>query len=169
MNRSSGLDIACERPIEATREKRLKQEVKVVLLFDPFAPFDELLGRPVAGPAAFVPYADVTVSESDMVLTFDLPGVAPDDVQVEVLDGSLVIRGERRRPDIRDGSTWTHSERAFGRFERRIRLPEGVDADAITASFEHGVLSLIVPKPERMKPKTIAVGGGAQRRELTSA
>ena len=140
-----------------------------MLLFDPFAPFDELFGRPFTRSAAFVPHADVTVSESDAVLTFDLPGVAPDDVEVEVLGGSLVIRGERRRPDIGEGTTWTHSERAFGRFERRIKLPEGVDADAITASFEHGVLSLIVPKPERMKPKTIAIGGGVERRELTTA
>ena len=139
-----------------------------MLLFEPFAPFDSLLSRTMPRPNVFTPYADVTVSESDVVLTMDLPGLTADDLEIQVLDGYLTISGERRRPELPNGS-WTHTERPYGRFERRIKLPEGVDSDAITASFEHGVLSLIVPKPERMKPKTISIGSGESRRELAPA
>ena len=145
------------------------------MLFDPFAPFDSAFGRTWARAGAFIPAADVSVSDSDLVLTLDLPGVTADALELEVLDGHLNIRGERRRPELNEGSGWVHTERAFGRFERRLKLPEGVDPDNITANFEDGVLSLIVPKPERMKPRTITIATGSnsvksgERKELAAA
>ena len=108
--------------------------------------------------ATFLPAADVTVSDSDLVLTLDLPGFTADDLEIEVVDGYLAVRGERKRPETAEGTRWAHNERAFGRFERRITLPDGVDPDAITATMDKGVLSLIVPKPARMIPRTIAIG-----------
>jgi len=83
-----------------------------------------------------------------------------------IVNGELVVRGERKRPELADGSRWAVIERAFGTFERRLRLPPGVDPDAITASVDNGVLSMIVPKPEALKPKTIAIESGSKRREL---
>jgi HSP20 family protein len=83
-----------------------------------------------------------------------------------VQDNELVVRGERKRPELADGTTFAHVERGFGAFERRIRVPRGVDADHITASLDDGVLSLIVPKPEQLKPKTIPIGSGTGQREL---
>ena len=136
-----------------------------MLAFDPLSPFDTVFGR----SAAFVPPVDVTVSPSDVVITLDVPGLTPQSLDLEVLDGHLYVRGERARPQLTGESTWTHAERAFGRFERRIKLPQGVDADAITANFEHGVLSLVVPKPERMKPRRITIGGGSERKELAGS
>jgi HSP20 family protein len=135
-----------------------------LLWTDPFAPFFSTLSR----DAAFMPPADVTVSEGDLVLTLDLPGLTADDVSIELVDGFLTVRGERRRPQVADGTSWVHSERPFGAFERRIAVPKGVNADAVTANMDNGVLSLIVPKPERLKPKTIAIGT-ADRRELEAA
>ena len=140
-----------------------------MLLFDPFAPFESYVTRAAPRTAAFVPPADLAVSENDMVLTMDLPGMTTADLEIEFLEGELVVRGERRRPELGEGSTWAHAERTFGAFERRIRLPEGIDADAITASMTDGVLSLIVPQPERMKPRTIRIGAGSERRELETA
>jgi HSP20 family protein len=64
---------------------------------------------------------------------------------------------------------FAHRERAFGAFERRIKVPDGVDPDGITASLDNGVLSLIVPKPERLKPKTIAISPGSEQRQLETA
>ncbi len=116
--------------------------------------------------AAFLPAVDITVGEHDLVMTLDVPGVAADSLEIQLLDGDLVVRGERKRPELAEGTTWVHHERGFGAFERRVRLPDGVDADAITASLQDGVLSLIVPKPERMKPKTIAIAATEERREL---
>jgi HSP20 family protein len=138
------------------------------MLFDPFVTFNPLF-QPVAARAGFWPHADVTVGDNDMVLTMDLPGLTADDLDLEVLEGQLIIRGERRRPELAEGTQWALTERSFGRFERRIGLPKGVDADAITASFDNGVLSLIVPKPEALKPRTIQIGTGTEQRRLETA
>lgn len=136
-----------------------------MLFDDPFAPFVSQLTR----TAAFVPPADLTVSDGDLVLTMDVPGLRVEDLTIELQDGYLTVRGERSRPQVPDGTEWVHTERAWGRFERRIKVPEGVDPDAITASMTNGVLSLIVPKPERMKPKTIAIAGDSEQRQLETA
>ena len=135
-----------------------------MLWTDPFALFTAQLNR-----AAFLPQADVTVSEGDMVLTMDLPGLTADDLEIELVDGSLSVRGERKRPQVGEGTRWAHSERAFGRFERRIKLPDGVDPDKVTASMDNGVLSLIVPKPDKMIPKTISIGSGSEQRQLETS
>jgi HSP20 family protein len=119
--------------------------------------------------AAFLPSADVTVSDGDMVVTMDLPGFKAEDVSIELLDGYLTVRGERTRPELAEGSRLVHGERAYGQFERRINVPEGVDPDAVTASMNDGVLSVIVPKPERLQPKAIAIGSGTEQRELEPA
>jgi HSP20 family protein len=124
---------------------------------DPFEPLVSQFAR----PPAFLPPADLTVSDGDIVLTLDVPGMTDDDLSIELVDGHLVVSGERRRPDAGGNATLSHRERAFGRFERRVRMPDGVDPDAITASLKDGVLSLIVPKPERMRPRTIAIGASA--------
>jgi HSP20 family protein len=136
-----------------------------LLLTDPFAPFFGSLPR----TTAFVPPADVTVSDGDLLLTLDLPGLTADDISIELVDGYLTVRGERKRPELPEGTSWVHSERAFGSFTRRIALPKGVDADAVMASMDNGVLSLIVPKPERLKPRTIEIASGAERKELETA
>jgi HSP20 family protein len=137
------------------------------MLFDPFVPFNSLFQT--AGRVGFLPAADVTIGENDMVLTMDLPGMTADELDIQAVDGELIVRGERHRPELPEGSRWAFSERSFGAFERRIRLPKGVDSDRITASMENGVLSLIVPKPEAMKPKTIAIGSGTEQRQLEGA
>jgi HSP20 family protein len=136
-----------------------------LLWTDPFTSFSAHAPR----TATFLPPADVTVSEGDLVLTLDLPGLTADDVSIELVDGVLTVRGERKRPELANGTSSIHSERAFGSFARRITVPKGVDADAIMASMDNGVLSLIVPKPERLKPRTIEIASGAGRKELETA
>jgi HSP20 family protein len=118
---------------------------------------------------AFVPPTDVTVSDGDLVLAMDVPGLTTDDLSIELIDNYLIVRGERRAPAAIEGINLAHRERAFGRFERQIRVPDGVDAEAVTASIDNGVLSLIVPKPERMKPKKISIDAGTAQRELEAA
>jgi HSP20 family protein len=132
---------------------------------DPFVPLVSQFTR----TAAFVPTTDVTVSDGDLVLTMDAPGLAEDDLSIELRDGYLAVRGERKLPELPEGARFAHRERAFGRFERLIKVPDGIDPEAIAAHLDNGVLSLIVPKPERMKPKTIAIGKGAEQRQLETA
>jgi HSP20 family protein len=124
---------------------------------------------PVHATAAFLPAADLAVSESDLVLTLDLPGLTPEDLAIEVQNDELTVRGERKPREASDATSHVYAQRPFGKFEHRIQIPDGVDADSITASMEHGVLSLIVPKPEPVKPKKIAVGSKRQERELEAA
>lgn len=119
--------------------------------------------------AAFVPLADLAVSEGDLVLTLDLPGLTPDDVSIDVQDGQLTVRGERKRPQVDGGTSYAYVQRPFGAFEHRIGLPRGVDPAAITASMKDGVLSLIVPKPERLKTQRIAIGSTDEERQLEPA
>lgn len=136
-----------------------------MLFHDPFEPLVTQLAR----TPVFTPATDVVVSDGDLVLAMDMPGLTAEDVSIELVDGYLVVRGERRRPQVQEGASFAHRERAFGTFERRIKVPDGVDGDSITASMDNGVLSLILPKPERLRPKTIAIGSGDGQRQLATA
>ncbi len=115
--------------------------------------------------AAFLPAADLAVSESDLVLTLDLPGLTAEDLEIEVRNDELTVRGERKPREAQDGASYVYAQRPFGTFEHRIQLPGGVDADSITASMEHGVLSLIIPKPVKERA-TIPIGSGTEQRQL---
>ncbi len=114
---------------------------------DPFAEFDALLRRvaePTGGPA-FVPAAEVTRDGDDAVLRLELPGLdATQDVTVEVDGGRLVVRGERRdeRSEDRDGRTLR--EVRYGSFRRSFGLPAHVGPDAVSASYDAGVLTVRV-------------------------
>jgi HSP20 family protein len=123
----------------------------------------------LARTPAFVPATDVTVSDGDVVLAMDVPGLTAEDLSIELVDNYLIVRGERRGPARIEGINLAHRERTFGRFERQIRVPDGVEAEAITASIDNGVLSLIVPKPERMKAKEITIVASGAQRELEAA
>ena len=127
--------------------------------------------------AAFLPAADLAVSDSDLVLTLDLPGLTAEDLSIEVQDNELTVRGERKPREALDGTSYVYAQRPFGCFEHRVPLPRGIDAEAITASMEHGVLSLIVPRPAPLKPRKIEIGAKveqqidaeAEERELAAA
>ena len=127
------------------------------------------LFSPFARSAAFLPAADLAVSDSDLVLTLDLPGLTSEDLSIEVRNDELTVRGERKPREASDGTSYVYAQRPFGPFEHRIQIPRGVDADSITASMQHGVLSLIIPKPEPMAPKKIEIAAKTDQRELESA
>ena len=105
----------------------------------------------------FMPALDVTEDESMLSLTAELPGVSKDDIDVSIEDGVLSLRGEKKEEAKSEGTGWHRLERRYGRFERRIRLPDYVDAENVDAEFKDGVLKLSVPKAERARPRTIKV------------
>jgi len=106
---------------------------------------------------AWVPTLDVWETEDALVYAFDLPGIPQDKVEVDVEDGTLTVSATRERPESVGDDRYRRFERRFGSFTRTVGLPQGVSADAIAASYEHGVLEIRVPKPEQAKPKRIAV------------
>ena len=109
------------------------------------------------------PAMDLVETEDQFVLRADLPGLAEEDVNIEVEDRVLTISGERKAEHEGTKEGYHRVERAFGTFSRALTLPEGVDADSISASFDRGVLEVKVPKPEQRKPRKVEISvGGSQ-------
>src|SRR5215217_6659495 len=119
--------------------------------------FDAFFGQNEQQARRWVPPMDLVEAEDHFVLKADLPGLTEEDVSIEVQDGSLIISGERRAENEQEQRGWYRIERAFGRFNRSLTLPDGVDADRIEASFSHGVLEVRIPKPEQRKPRRIEI------------
>ncbi|HZW29481.1 MAG TPA: Hsp20/alpha crystallin family protein, partial [Isosphaeraceae bacterium] len=99
--------------------------------------------------ATWSPQVEVFRPDDRLVIRADLPGLSRDDVQVEVTDDAVTIRGERRQEheERREGDF--QSERSYGSFLRSIPLPEGVAADQAAANFHDGVLEVTMPAPRR--------------------
>ena len=106
----------------------------------------------------WTPAMDLVEADDHFVLKADLPGLSEGDVSIEVQDNVLTVSGERKSEHERKERGWYRIERSFGRFSRSLTLPEGVDADKVTASFDRGVLEVRVPKPEEKKPKRVQIG-----------
>ena len=109
---------------------------------------------------SWLPAVDVWETESELVYAFDLPGVEEDKISIELQDGSLTVSAERERTEETKDDRFYRYERRFGTFSRTIGVPQGVNEDAISASYNNGVLEVHVPKPEEAKPRRIQVGSG---------
>jgi HSP20 family protein len=110
----------------------------------------------------WLPAMDLVEIQDAFVLRADLPGVSESDVNIELDDNVLTISGERKAEHEERKEGYYRVERASGAFQRSLTLPEGVDPEAIEASFDNGVLEVRIPKPEQRKPRkvTISAGGG---------
>ena len=131
---------------------------------EPFSQeFDRLFGSLFdnAGRQAqrWVPAMDLIEADDHFVLKADLPGLAEDDVAIEVQDNVLTISGSREAEHERKEKGWYRLERSYGSFSRSLTLPDGVDAEKVEANFDRGVLEIRVPKPEERKPRRISIGG----------
>jgi HSP20 family protein len=127
--------------------------------------FQDSFVRPGGAPARAGGLAafplDVCETENEFVVKAALPGVKPDDVQVTIHGDTLTIRGQSKAEEEKKGETWHLRERRFGTFQRAMSLSTPVDADKAQAQFEHGVLTLRIPKSEAAKPKQIKIGGAS--------
>jgi HSP20 family protein len=133
-------------------------------LFNTF--FDTPTGSVANGGARrWLPPMDLVETDDHFVLRADLPGLAEGDVNVELEDNVLTVSGERKAEHESRKEGYYRIERASGSFQRSLTLPEGVNAEAIEASFDKGVLEVRIPKPEERKPRKVAisVGGGEQK------
>ena len=102
--------------------------------------------------AWFTPHADIVEENERFLVKADLPGGSEKDIQIELEDGQLFLRGEGN-----DKTQVVRCERAHGKFERIFRVGDKVDADKIEASFENGELTIVLPKQEKMKSRKIAI------------
>jgi HSP20 family protein len=114
----------------------------------------------------WIPAMDVVETDDHFVLRADLPGLAENDVQIEVEDSVLTISGERKSEHEQRNEGYYRVERSFGSFSRSLTLPEGVDADGIQGSFDNGVLEVRIPKPEQHKPRKVQIALGGQTKTI---
>jgi HSP20 family protein len=119
-------------------------------------------GNGGSAPRRWIPAMDLVETDDHFVLKADLPGLTDEDVKIDVEGDVLTISGERKseQEDKRDG--YVRVERSYGAFRRSLTLPEGVDPEAVTASFDRGVLEVRIPKPEERKPRRVAIQVGNQ-------
>ena len=124
--------------------------------------FNDAFTRPLpmvreGGSAWSSPAIDMYQTDNEVVVKAALPGLKPDEVQINVNDDILTIRGETKHEDEQKDRSWHIRERGWGAFERSVTLPSGVVADRANADFENGILTITLPKSEKAKPKTITI------------
>jgi HSP20 family protein len=105
---------------------------------------------------------DVSETANEFVVKASVPGVKPQDVQITVQGDTLTIRGEIKAEEEKKDENWQLRERRLGAFQRSVTLGTPVDADKAQAHYEHGVLTLTLPKAEEARPRRIKIGGPAQ-------
>lgn len=105
----------------------------------------------------WLPDVDIYERDEKIVVKMDLPGLKPEDVEITFEGGMLVITGKREEEKEVKEENYYCSERAFGEFSRTIRLPEGVTADSVEATFKEGVLEVVIPQPVTTPPESETV------------
>ncbi len=112
------------------------------------------------GARGWIPAMDLVETDSDFVLRADLPGLAEDDVNIELEDNVLTVSGERKAEHEARKEGYYRIERSSGAFRRTLTLPEGVEPDSVKANFDRGVLEVRIPKPEQREARKVAIAVG---------
>ena len=155
MNLRSLMPVGRDRNVARSDNPFMSLQREIDRLFDDFT-----RGLPAfsgAGTEAMVPSVDVTENDKQIEITAELPGLEEKDVQVNFADNVLTIRGEKKAEKEEKDKTYRLVERSYGSFVRSLELPDGVDANAIKASIDKGVLKVTVPKPAPVQVKKIDV------------
>lgn len=113
------------------------------------------------GSTDLMPNTDVTETDKEIEITAELPGLEEKDVQINVADNTLTIKGEKKAEKEEKDKNYRMVERSYGSFSRTIELPAGTNPDSIKASISKGVLKVVVPKPAPAQVKKIEVKAAA--------
>ena len=122
---------------------------------EPFGGFDWQIGD--VSTAAWTPVVDILEEPEFLRITAEVPGVKPEDVKISVEGNLLTIQGSKDQTAEQKTEKVHRYERTYGAFERSFTLPASVDAEHIKASYDMGVLTLVLPKVEKAKPRQITV------------
>jgi HSP20 family protein len=153
--------------IRNMRKEKGGAEMKSMVRWDPFRELDSLrdefgrffgpgfLGRGETG--MWSPAVDVIEEVDTIVLKAELPGMSPDEVEIECEDDLLTIKGERKFEEKSETEGHRRIERGYGRFERSFGMPKTAKLDAIDATFKDGILEIRVPKEAEIAPKKIPI------------
>lgn len=121
-----------------------------LIKWDPFAELAELRERfdRLFPATTWSPAVDVVRENGNLVVRADVPGIKPEEIEVEVADGVLTVSGRHEEAKEESGERFVRRERRYGAFERRLPLPEGVDPKKVKAATKDGVLEVTVPLPK---------------------
>ena len=123
--------------------------------------FDEAVHRGQAGEAlagpTWSPAVDIYETDEDIVIDAELPGMDRDDVDIQVRDNTLILKGERKMEKTVKDEGYHRMERMYGSFSRTFTLPSTVDQEKISASYDKGVLHIRMPKTAKTKPQQIKI------------
>lgn len=108
-------------------------------------------------PAGVFPQINLTEDRENYYVSAELPGVAPDELDIKADGKSISISGERKIQSENEGVKYHRKEREAGKFSRMIGLPGEIDPERINASLKNGILKIVLPKPEALKPRQISV------------
>ena len=160
MNLKSLIPVGRQRGVARTDNPFLSLQNEVDRLFDDFTRgFPAFVQR--GKLTDLLPSMDVTETDKEIEITAELPGLEEKDVQINVADNILTIRGEKKAEKEEKDKNYRLVERSYGSFERTLELPDGINADAIKASIDKGVLKVTVPKPAPAQVKKIDVKAAA--------
>ncbi len=124
----------------------------------------QVFGSTAVARSAAMPM-DAYRSGDDFLVHFDLPGIDPETIELDVERNVLTVRAERRSPAPEDAETVV-AERPTGTFTRQLFLGETLDTDRIDATYDAGVLTVRIPVAEQAKPRRIEISGGDRRKEI---
>lgn len=124
-------------------------------LWDSF--FDLGVRRKGEEGADWVPSLDVSETKSDIIVKLEIPGMDPKDLDLSLSDGTLTIKGEKKREHEEKDENYHCIERSYGSFVRSIPLPKEVKHDKVSASYKNGVLKVVLPKSEEARTKEVKI------------
>ena len=159
MNLKSLIPVGRQRGVARSDNPFASLQNEVDRLFENFTAGFPSLGNGMTNVT--LPNIDVSETDKEIEITAELPGLEDKDVQINVSDNVLTIRGEKKAEKEQKDKNYRLIERSYGSFERSLELPEGVNADAIKASIDKGVLKVVVPKPAPAQSKKIEVKSAA--------
>lgn len=117
----------------------------------------------------WIPAVESFVKDNSYHLRMELPGVSPENVDINLTGDQLTVSGEKKTSREEDQKNYYFSESRYGRFHRSFRLPEGVKSEDVKASYENGVLELTIPVPETVKPKSVKIEVGKDPKKIKAA
>ncbi len=145
------------------RTKPIRRSLRRAPLFDLSTEMDHLFedlwrGAAVPRTAVYTPRIDLVETPTELRVSAELPGMAAEDFHIELKDGTLRLHGEKTAAGADKAEVgWHRAERSYGRFERAIRIPVEVDADAAKAEYRDGILSIALPKAASAQVREIPV------------
>jgi len=137
-----------------------------VLRWDPFRELERLQGElnrafeaapQATAPRVWSPSVDILETEEALTLHLEIPGMKQNDIDIELTGETLTVRGERTLSQEEKRDHYVRIERSYGRFQRTFTLSTPIQNDKVTAAYRDGILEIVLPKSEELKPRKIAV------------